>query len=199
MLLVTGFVVRTIDHSWRRDGYLTSGQIPIAASGHAITTERLDLADIAPLWPDAGGLLGHVRLRATGTTGTPVFVGIAPADKAAAYLRGVGYATLDELEDPATTYIEHPGGAPSGRPADQDFWVAQASGPGSQAVEWPPADGQWAVVVMNADGSPGVDATIDVGITAPVQQWGARVLLIGGAVIGAVGILLVLVGLRRRR
>jgi hypothetical protein len=197
-LLISGAVVRVVDDSWRRDGYLTSSEIPLSTGTHAIATQRLDMADIAPLWPDIGGLLGDVRLRATGSAGSAIFIGVAPADRAAAYLDGVGHATLTELADPATTYAEHPGGAPAAKPADQDFWVAQAAGNGAQAVEWPLDEGTWTVVVMNADGSAGVDAAIDVGITAPVQEWAAQGLLIAGAALGLLGIALILVGVRRR-
>jgi len=198
-LLVTGVVVRVVDDSWRRDGYLTSSQIPLSTTTHAIATENLDLADIAPLWPDIDSLLGKVRLRATGTAGSAIFIGVAPADRVAAYLDGVGHATLTELADPATTYAEHPGGAPAAKPADQDFWVAQSTGNGAQAVEWPLGEGTWAVVVMNADGSAGVHADIDVGITAPVQELAAKAVLIAGGALGLLGIALILIGVRQRR
>jgi hypothetical protein len=138
-------------------------------------------------------------LRATGSAGSAVFIGVAPADRVAAYLDGVGHATLTELADPATAYATHPGGPPATKPADQNFWVAQASGTGAQAVEWPLAEGTWTVVVMNADGSPGVGADIDVGITAPVQDWAAQVLLIGSSAMGLIGIAMILVGVYRRR
>jgi hypothetical protein len=198
-LLVSGAVVRVIDDSWRRDGYLTSSQIPLTTTSHAISTERIDLEDIAPLWPDIDSLLGDVRLRAAGTAGREIFVGVAPADRAAAYLDGVGHTTLSELADPATSYREHPGGAPASRPADQDFWVAEATGAGAQAVDWPMEDGTWTVVVMNADGSPGVQATVDIGATVPVQNWAAQALLIIGGALLFPGLVLVLVGLSQRR
>ncbi|MEV6494453.1 hypothetical protein AB0M20_38405 [Actinoplanes sp. NPDC051633] len=199
VLLITGVVVRVIDESWRRDGYLTSGDIALTTPTRAIATERLDIAGIAPLWPDYDGLLGKLRLRVSGTGGEPVFIGVAPADKAEAYLNGVGHATLTELEDPVTAYAEHAGGAPRGNPADQTFWTAQSTGSGVQAVEWPLTDGEWTVVVMNADGSTGVDASLDVGITAPVQRWAAQVLLGMSAFVGLIALLLIFVGFRRRR
>lgn len=198
-LLVTGAVVRVVDDSWRREGYLTSSRIPLRTSSHAIATQRLDMADIAPLWPDVDSLLGDVRLRATGTNGKAIFVGIAPADRVAAYLDGVGHATLTELADPATTYAEHRGGAPAAAPAGQDFWVAQSAGTGARSVEWPLDEGVWTVVVMNADASAGIDADIDVGITAPVQDLAAQGLLISSAALGLAGIALVLAGVHRRR
>ena len=59
-------------------------------------------------------------------------------------------------------------GAPaSGRPP---------RGTGRQAVQWDAKDGSWSVVVMNADGSPGVAADVDAGAKAPFLRaagWGA--------------------------
>ena len=199
VMLITGVAVQVIDDASRRDGYLTSDQIPIATGGHAVATERLDFEDIAPFWPDIDSLLGDVRLRATGSVGKDVFIGVAPADQAASYLAGVRHATLTELADPATTYAEHAGGAPASRPADQTFWLAQASGPGTQTVAWPMEDGTFAVVVMNADGSAGVSAMVDAGATVPVQDAAAKVLLIGSVPPAVLGLVLILIGIRRRR
>ncbi len=198
VLLITGVVVRVVDDSWRRDGYLTSSRIALDSPSRAIATERLDLQDVAPLWPDIDRLLGDVRLRATGRAGSAIFIGVAPADRAAAYLDGVEHATPTELADPVTSYAEHPGGAPAGPPADQDFWLAKATGTGTRAVEWPLADGAWTVVVMNADGSAGVNATVDVGATVSIQDRAATALLVGGGIAGPAGVALIVVGIRRR-
>ena len=199
IVLITRTVITAIDDAWRHDGYLTSHQIPLATGSHAIATERLDLSDIAPMWPDIERLLGEVRLRAAGNNGKPLFIGIAPADQADAYLNGVGHATLSELEDPVTTYAEHAGGAPAGAPADQSFWVSQANGFGPQAIEWPLSEGRWTIVVMNADGSPGVDANVDLGITAPVQEWAARLLMAIGWALALLATALLVIGAVRRR
>jgi hypothetical protein len=71
-------------------------------------------------------------------------------------------------------------------PAAQRFWVARASGTGTQTVTWPGHRGDWAVVVANADGSPGVSAHIQAGATVPALGWvafgvlGTGVLLFAG-------------------
>ena len=82
------------------------------------------------------------------------------------YLDGVAHSTATELDDPA--YTEHPGTAPGEAPTDSDIWTAQASGTGTQSMTWKPSGGNWTVVVMNADGSAGVDARTDVGATVPI-------------------------------
>ena len=75
-----------------------------------------------------------------------------------------------------------------------------SAGPGTQQITWPAAAGRWSVVLMNADGSRPVAATVAAGVTAP-ELWlaWAGLYLSGGAalVVGAV-----VVGLavpRRRR
>ena len=70
-------------------------------------------------------------------------------------------------------------------PADQDFWAASAHGAGTQTVAWDLEDGDWSIVVMNADGSRGVDTDISAAAKVPflgslgwVSLGGALVLLI---------------------
>ena len=43
----------------------------------------------------------------------------------------------------------------------------QVSGTGRQTLVWPVRNGSWMVVVMNADASPGIVASADVGATIP--------------------------------
>lgn len=64
---------------------------------------------------------------------------------------------------------------------------------------WDPADGSWSVVVMNADGRPGVDMGGDLGARVPALPWIAFGLLVAGAVFLAGGGLLIAGALLRRR
>jgi hypothetical protein len=89
------------------------------------------------------------------------------------------------------------GGAPSAPPGDQDIWVEQASGTGTQVLDWRPRDGDWTVVVMRADGSAGIDVDMRVGATAPALSWLAGGLLAAGIVLGLVGALVVALAVRR--
>ena len=103
-------------------------------------------------------------------SGPGIFVGIARADDVDEYLQGVERATLDEISDPATRYIDHSGGAPMSPPGDLDIWVAQSSGTGSRVVDWSVEPGRWTVVVMNEDGTAGVDVDADVGSSCPGRE-----------------------------
>ena len=92
------------------------------------------------------------------------------------------------------------GGTPGSPPATQGFWVASASGPGTQTVEWEPADGSWTVVVMNADGQPGIGTVgADLGARYPALVWIAFGVLAGGAVFLIGGVFLISGAIRRHR
>jgi hypothetical protein len=198
-MLIGGVAVSAVDAVSGEDGYVTSDPIPLSTPGHAVATGRLDLEDFGPgSQPDR--LLGEVRLRATSAEAdTAVFIGVAPTDQATTYLDGVEHATISEFDDPATEYSEHSGGAPSEPPADSDIWVAHAAGAGTQSLTWGPAEGAWTIVVMNADGSAGIDVSTDVGATFPLKDNVARLLLIGSIPFGLLGLLLVTAAVWRRR
>ena len=187
--------VHTVDSKHREGGYLTTDSVHVHSAGHAVTVEEIDLNGLSGDW-----LLGNARLRATAADDASVFIGVAPTDEVADYLAGVAHSTVTELD--ATAYDEHPGGAPGEAPAEHDIWIAQASGPGAQDVTWEPEDGDWTVVVMNADGSAGVDVTADVGVTAPILSrivhWLVAASVVAGA-LGALGLRFLQVSVRRRR
>ena len=60
-------------------------------------------------------------------------------------------------------YSNRAGDAPASPLGDQDFWVASASGPGEQTLEWEPKEGNWRAVVMNTDASRGVASKLSIG------------------------------------
>lgn len=190
--LAGGGALIAVDNSWRDDGYLTSDTAPLKADGSAIATEGIELGGLDEDW-----VLGRARIRVTSEGSGPVFVGVARTADAAAYLADVEHSTVTEIDDPVTAYEHHAGGVPTVKPADNDIWVDQANGVGTQSIDWSLDDrpGRWTVVVMNADGTTGVDVDADVGATVPVLGE----VTAGLIVIGALFVLLgsgVLVGLR---
>ncbi|MFC4944964.1 DUF4389 domain-containing protein [Pseudonocardia sp. GCM10023141] len=151
------------------DGFLTTPSRTFSTSGYAL------VADAAEIRGDAGGLnavIGDVRVRASGTGAT--FVGIGPAAAVESYLGGVARAEMmpmDPADRGAPTPRQVPGNAPATAPAQQEFWVAAAAGPGTQQATWTVTEGRWAVVVMNADGGRPVSEQVTVGATAPGLRW----------------------------
>lgn len=82
------------------------------------------------------------------------------------YLRGIDHTLVTDVEDSPfkASYRDQTGEREPSRPADERFWAATTHGAGTQTLEWEAADGDWSVVVMNADGSRGVDAGVSAGL-----------------------------------
>jgi hypothetical protein len=163
----------------RDDGYLSSPAMVVRTDGYAVSSEPAQLWGLA-----VDDVLGQVRVRAEDTSGGEVFVGIARAADAAAYLDGVSRTVLT---GPQGTVRTPGGGAPPMAPADSDIWVASSLGSGQQVVEVTAQTGTWVAVVMPADGSAGLEARVDVGATFP---WAGPL----GLTLLAVGSLLIVAG-----
>jgi hypothetical protein len=127
--------------------------------------------------------------------GTALFVGIGPSAAVARYLAGVNHTVISDFW--TDTVEAESGGAPATAPGTQDFWVASSTGSGARTLTWNPADGSWTVVVMNADGRPGIAVRADLGARFPALPWIALGLLIAGAVFAAGGALLIAGAIRR--
>jgi hypothetical protein len=76
-------------------------------------------------------------------------------------------------------------------PTAQGFWVSRSSGTDA-AVNWKVRDGDYRVVVMNADGSRGVATDTKAGVRIPwlpgvgVGILGGGLLLLGGGIVAIV-------------
>jgi hypothetical protein len=200
-LLLGGGVLLWADGPGRNDdGYLVSGSETFSTPGYAIVSERIDLTTGAD-WVPLSETLGAVRVEVTGQNpDAAVFVGIAPVADAAAYLADVEYTLIRDFgaDTPGSSQTLVPGGAPTGPPGDQDFWTSQSSGPGTRQLTWSPAEGDWLLVIMNADASPGVTVDVRLGATFPALTGLAWGLLIGGLFCLLVGVLLIVLAIRRR-
>ncbi len=196
-LILGGGVLLTVDLSGRTDGYVFSETDDFATDGFALTSERIDLATGAD-WVPLSAALGTARAEVISTVGSDVFVGIAPVAEGAAYLDGVARSVIDDLGTTADDERFVDGGPPAGAPGEQDFWVAQASGPGTQRLDWEPSGGDWLFVVMNADGSPGIAIDASVGATLPALGGLAWGMLGVGVLLLVVSVLLLALSIRDR-
>ena len=179
-------------------GYVTTDVRGFSSSGSALATEPVELGSPGVGWLYSTVLLGNVRIRVTpeGPDSTP-FVGIGPTADVERYLAGVDHTLISDFWG---SRVEALGGdAPVAAPGAQDFWVASATGPGPQTVTWDPANGSWSVVVMNADGRPGVNVAADLGATMPTLLGIALAGLAIGAILLIGGLLLIAGAIRRSR
>jgi len=177
------------------DGFLTSPSEQFTSSTYAITTENIDLEGDAPedFLPES--LLGTARLRATSSTGHDLFLGVAPTSQVEDYLADVQHDVWISERNSDPLFDTHAGGAPAGPPTSQDFWTAQASGSGTQTLEWDVESGDWTFVLMNADGSRTLGADVTAGATLPgLGRLVGIVLGVGGAAL-ALGALMIVLAL----
>jgi hypothetical protein len=187
-------------HATQRDdnGYYNSPTRSFARDSFAITSTRLDLgdgrgkADWSPI-----DSIGRARIQATRADGGEVFVGIGPERDVEAYLRSSAHDELTDVQGVpfVPTYRHRVGEQRPAPPAAQDFWVAEASGPGRQTATWDLRDGAWSVVVMNADASPGVDVDVRAGLATGWLLGIGFGLLVGAAVSAVLAIVLLVVAL----
>jgi hypothetical protein len=193
-LLAIGFVAAGALLLWgdsKKDdqGYLSTGQDRYAASTYALASDNLDVNLDGAGWIVDRNDLGNVRLAVESRAGKPVFVGIARTSDVSDYLRGTSYTSVTDVDYSPfhASYRDHDQGGDRrpALPADQHFWAVSAHGSGKQTVAWDLEDGDWSIVVMNADGSRGVETDLSAGVEVPflatlgwVSLGGALVLLI---------------------
>lgn len=185
------------DRTQRDAGYATTDVHRFATGGSALATEPTTLGSAGNGWLYAPALLDKVRIRVTGTNpGAALFVGIGPSAEVDRYLAGVDHTVISDFRTDKVAVVR--GGAAASAPGTQDFWVASATGTGVRTLTWDSADGSWTVVVMNADGRPGIDVRADLGARVPALPWIAVGLLAVGAVFAA-GAALLMAGTVHRR
>jgi len=179
-------------------GYFTGSTHRIANGSYAVTHDGVDVHNL-PEWAD-GGELARVRVAATSDTGRPLFVGIARERDVDAYLANVAHANLNDygVAESKQEYDPVSGTATPLRPVSQDIWAASATGSGPTAITWKLREGDWSVVLMNADASKGVAADVKVGVDVGYLGWLSAGLLVFGGVLAAGAVLLIVRGGGRR-
>ena len=184
-VLAGGGFLLWADRTQREDGYLTTPTERFATPTHALTRTRLEVDTDGTGWVLNDNWFGKVRIRGESPGAKTLFMGIGPEADVAKYLGTVAHANVEDIDfDPfRVTYLPVTGGAPQGPPTDQRFWAASASGVGTQTMTWKVREGDWSVVLMNADGSRGVAADIDLGAKLTFLLWVAIGLLLGGVLV----------------
>jgi hypothetical protein len=184
------------------DGYLTTDAHRFSADTRALATENLDVDLGDADWVARPSDLGKVRLEAESRDGKPLFVGVARTSDVERYLSGVPHTTVHDVEAGPfdsfdADYTRHAGQRHPVSPEHADIWAASNQGAGPQTVDWKIEDGDWSVVVMNADGSLGVDADISAGADVPFLNELGWTALGSGAFALVAGIALIALGIRR--
>jgi hypothetical protein len=191
--LSAGGAAAWADTTQRHGGYVHLGTASYTTAGHALASNTIKmhggLGWLAPL-------IGQIRLRvtATGRAGE-AFAGVAPASAASRYLSGVSYTTVSGYDGQRRS-INHSGVLAPRPPRGTPSWAAQASGTRTATLVWTVRDGDWTVIVMNADGSAGVAVRADLAASLPALGWLAIELLAGGTVLALIALACVMVPVR---
>ncbi|SFH36981.1 hypothetical protein SAMN05421678_11696 [Actinopolymorpha cephalotaxi] len=155
----------------------------LTAGTHRLTTDGVAIAT-------APSLIRHYDARLVVTAepsrrGQQVFVGVGNHIDVASYLAGSASARVVEFGFPSTMRTSPVSGAANRRvpPGRLGWWVAEESGPGARTLSWRLADGPYDIVVMNADGRPGVDVRVSAAVQFPGANRLAVVVFVAGLVL----------------
>lgn len=111
------------------------------------------------------GLL-DTYVQATGSS-KPVFLGVGTAEDVQDYLLGVPYEAASELTNGTFTTLPVPGTiVPAPDPVKAEIWQASVAGQDPRLL-WTGQNGAGVFVVMNADGSAGVDTRLVGTLESP--------------------------------
>jgi hypothetical protein len=181
------------------DGYLSTDTHQFEAGTRALATENLDIDLDGAGWIMDTDDLGKVRLQVESRDDKPVFVGIARTSDVEDYLAGVSHSTLTEVDTSPfeADYADHAGNRRPVAPADSNIWVASEHGSGKQTLNWRIDDGDYSVVVMNADGSAGVDTDVSTGAKVPFLDELGWTAIGSGSFVLIMGVALLVMGIRR--
>jgi hypothetical protein len=165
------------------DGYFNSPTETFTTNGYAIAMKSVDVSD-APQWALD---LGVDSVRVKSQSDRPLFIGIARSVDVERYLDGTEHDDVSHLNyHPFQVDYDHSDGhAPETAPAKESLWVTSTTGTGALALDWKPRPGDWRAVVMNADGSRGVTARLQLGARTPLLRWLGAGFLAAAAVAAA--------------
>jgi len=191
------------------DGYITSDTATVDLSGYAIVLEDIEFDGNPMAWrwiQRRGDLLKLKIITESNDPDKEIFIGVAMESDLRSYLQDVEYQKVVDLDFDEESYelvfsdadfMLHPGGSPSVPPTVHSYWVVHTSSAEEQELIWEPVAGTYNIVIMNADGSEGIDAEIQVGASVPFFGSIANFLIFVGLFVGAIGGLMIYFTLKR--
>ena len=200
-MLALGGVLLWADSKKDEQGYIHTDTERFATRTAAIATDNLDVDSHGLGWLTSHDRYGNIRLEVSPRNDKAVFVGVARTKDVSRYLSGTSHTTVTDFHsDPfRAVYRAERGSARPAAPVSKRIWAASAHGTGMQTVTWDVRHGDWSVVVMNADGSRGVDTGVSAGADFPILSalaWGS---VGGGLILLGVAALLIVAGTTAQR
>lgn len=181
------------------EGFFTTRTIHLDQDSYAIVTAPADI-DLGAAWLwDWGRLVTFKVEGSNNDSSKQIFMGVAEESDLNAYLDGVKHdeITSFSIYPFRLTYVNHQGDSQPTAPTSETFWMLSAYGAGIQTLEWEPETGRYSLVLMNDDGSAGVDLSAVFGMRVPPAIGMAVGFLVGGILALMIGIPMVYLALRR--
>lgn len=201
-LLIGGGAIVGVDRTFTdEDGFLTAPSGELQRDTYALAGEMVLEGDWIWWWKEPT----TAQVRMTGER--PVFIGIAPRSDVEGYLSGVSYSQIEDLDFDeyrtdrvwTTDFRDYVGPDAPALPEEQTFWHTSVQGEGLQTLRWPIEPGDWMLVVMNADGTRGIEVAGTAGVQAPWLLGVGIGVLAAGVVLVALGLIFILVVARHSR
>lgn len=181
------------------DGFFSTPSARFTTSTVALTSDVLQFGEAGADDRWANLNLATVRLRVTAGVGSEAFVGIAPTEDVRRYLGSTSYDEVKGIDTDPFGYSLIRRGTPGqlgDPPTKEAFWSASVSGQGTTELLWEIQPGSYTAVVMNADGTPGVDVDLVAAGRAGLLGPLALGLFLAGAVVILGSGLLIVYGAR---
>ncbi len=197
-----GFALGVHRYQSGSSGYFLTPDQTLGSNGFALTVPDVN-EQLTSGWQRWLLSRAEATIRVTGSSRlpAPVFIGVGPTAQVSEYLSGVARDRVTGIDlTGGSVEYEHVDGATVPRvPGDRSFWAAEVAGTGSRTLEWALRDGDWAMVIMNADASAPVAADVQLGARFGVVYPLIAGLAGVGVVLLALGATLVVIGVARRR
>jgi uncharacterized membrane protein len=203
-LLLGGAAILIADNIIKdNDGFYTTKTINIDRNSYAVVTAPTDVdVDVGwnsgLLW-DLGDLVTFRIEGSNEDSSEQIFIGIARESDIEDYLDDVEYDEIKRLHTNRLDidYRYHPGSIVPEAPTAQTFWEESTFGTGTQVLEWELEEGSHTLVIMNTDGSAGIDAKMVFGAKVPLLLGIGVGILVAGIIGLVISILFIALSARR--
>jgi len=185
------------------EGFITSEPIQIERDSYAVISGSIDIDEEALRALRIMGVITFFEVE--GRSNNPskqIFIGVADESDVETYLNNVDYDEITSIDinwlsSDEVTYTSHPGSSTPIAPTSQTFWTESSHGAGTQSLEWETEVGRHSIVLMNDDGSSGVDLSVVFKAKIPSLVGWSIGFLVGGLVVLIAGGFMVYLAVRR--
>ena len=184
--------------------FINSDTINIERDTRAVITGPIDIDEEALRVLNWMGIITDFEIEGRSNDSSKgIFIGVADESDVEAYLSNVAYDEMTfidfgwQLSIDDINYTKHPGNSIPVAPTSETFWTVSSHGTGTQTMAWETEAGRHSIVLMNDDGSAGVDLSVIYKVKIP-SLFGLSVgLLVGGIVVLIGGCFMVYFAVRR--